>query len=45
MTTNLKQFKKDMKKHNFAKSTIILGLAALLISCGGGGGGGGGGAF
>ena len=42
MTTNLKQFKKDMKKHNFAKSTIILGLAALLISCGGGGGGGGG---
>ena len=42
MTTNLKQFKKDIKKHNFAKSTIILGLAALLISCGGGGGGGGG---
>lgn len=42
MTSNLKQFKKDMKKHNFAKSTIILGLAALLISCGGGGGGGGG---
>ena len=42
MTTSLKQFKKDMKKHNFAKSTIILGLAALLISCGGGGGGGGG---
>ena len=42
MTTNLKKFKKDMKKHNFAKSTIILGLAALLISCGGGGGGGGG---
>ena len=42
MTTNLKQFKKDIKKHNFVKSTIILGLAALLISCGGGGGGGGG---
>jgi len=41
MTSNLKQLKEDIKKHNFAKSTIILGLAALLISCGGGGGGGG----
>lgn len=42
MTSNLKQLKEDIKKHNFAKSSIILGLAALLVSCGGGGGGGGG---
>ena len=41
MTSNLKQLKEDIKKHNFAKSSIILGLAALLVSCGGGGGGGG----
>ena len=46
MTTNLKQLKKDIKKgsrkYNFKKSSILIGLAALLISCGGGGGGGGG---
>lgn len=42
MTSNLKQLKEDIKKHNFAKSSIILGLTALLVSCGGGGGGGGG---
>ena len=40
MTSNLKQLKEDIKKHNFAKSSIILGLAALLVSCGGGGGAG-----
>ncbi|BBM50656.1 autotransporter domain-containing protein [Leptotrichia wadei] len=42
MTSNLKQLKEDIKNNNFAKSSIILGLAALLVSCGGGGGGGGG---
>lgn len=40
MTSNLKQLKENIKKHNFAKSSIILGLAALLVSCGGGGGAG-----
>ena len=39
MTSNLKQLKNNMK-HSFSKNAIILGLAALLVSCGGGGGGG-----
>ena len=37
MTSNLKQLKNDIKKRS-----ILIGIAALLVSCGGGGGGGGG---
>ena len=37
MTSNLKQLKNDIKKRS-----ILIGIAALLVSCGGGGGGSGG---
>ena len=46
MTANLQKFNEDIKKgakkYNFTKKSILIALAALLISCGGGGGGGGG---
>ena len=41
MTKNLnninKDIKKILKKYNFKKNSILIGLAALVISCGGGG--------
>ena len=33
-----KDIKKILRKYNFAKNSILVGLAALVISCGGGGG-------
>ena len=43
MTKNLnstnKDVKKILKKYNFKNNSILIGLAALVISCGGGGGG------
>ena len=44
MTENLYKVNKDIKKilgkYNFTKNSILIGLAALTISCGGGGGAG-----
>ena len=44
MTKNLnninKDVKKNLKKYNFKNNSILIGLAALVISCGGGGGNG-----
>ena len=43
MTKNLNSINKDvkkiLKKYNFKNNSILIGLAALVISCGGGGGG------
>ena len=44
MSKNLNQInneiKEVLKKYNFKKSSILVGMAAFIISCGGGGGGG-----
>ena len=44
MSKNLNQInneiKEVLKKYNFKKSSILVGMAAFVISCGGGGGGG-----